>query len=140
MIRTTHDVNISNAERAQMAAGAGAEIFIRIHANSSSNSSVRGAMAYQPSGGNPYLSSSVIAGSQRLSALILNNVCAATGLPNKGLLTGDDMTGINWAKMPVTIIEMGFMSNAQDDLYMASAGGQAAIVRGIANGVDQCFK
>ena len=140
MIRTTHDVNISNAERAQMAANAGADIFIRVHANSSDNSSVRGAMAYQPSSGNPYLTAAVKAGSQRLSALILNNQCAATGLPNRGLLTGDDMTGINWAKMPVTIIEMGFMSNPQDDLYMASAGGQAAIVKGIANGVDQYFK
>ena len=140
MIRTTHDVNISNAERAQMAANAGADIFIRIHANSSSNSSVRGAMAYQPSGGNPYLSAAVKSGSQRLSSLILNHECASTGLPNRGLLTGDDMTGINWAKMPVTIIEMGFMSNPQDDLYMASAGGQAAIVKGLANGVDAYFK
>ena len=140
MIRRTHDVNISNAERAQMAASAGADIFIRIHANSSSSSSVRGAMAYQPSSANPYLSAAVKSGSQRLSSLILNNECAATGLPNRGLLTGDDMTGINWAKMPVTIIEMGFMSNQADDLYMASAAGQAAIVQGIANGVDQYFK
>ena len=49
------------------------------------------------------------------------------------------MTGINWAKMPVTIVEMGFMSNRSDDLFMASASGQAKIVTGIANGIDQYF-
>ena len=140
MIRRTHDVNISNAERAQMAANAKADIFIRIHANSVDSSSVRGALAYQPSSSNPYLSAAVISGSQRLSRLIVDHQCAATGLPNRGVLTGDDMTGINWAKMPVTIIEMGFMSNPTDDLYMASASGQAAIVKGIANGVDAYFK
>ncbi len=139
MIRTTNDVNISNAERARLATQAGAEILVRIHANSSENSSVRGVMFYEPSSSNQFLSSSVISGSQRLASLLLNAECAATGLPNKGLLTGDDMTGINWATMPVTIAEMGFMSNRSDDLYMASAQGQAAIVQGIANGIEQYF-
>ena len=140
MVRTTHDVNISNAERAQMAANAGADIFIRIHANGADSSSVRGALNYMPSSSNPYLSPSVISGSQKLARVILDSYCAATGMPNLGLLTGDDMTGINWAKMPVTIVEMGFMSNRTDDLYMASASGQAQIVQGIANGVDKYFE
>lgn len=139
MVRTTHDVNISNAERAQMAANAGADIFIRIHANGADSSSVRGALNYMPSSSNPYLSPSVISGSQKLARTILDSYCAATGIPNLGLLTGDDMTGINWAKMPVTIVEMGFMSNRTDDLYMASEAGQAQIVQGIANGVDRYF-
>jgi N-acetylmuramoyl-L-alanine amidase len=139
MIRTSNDVDISNAERAQMAAAAGADIFIRIHANSVDSSSVSGALCYQPSSGNPYLSSSVIAGSQRLSKILVNSECAATGLRNRGLLDGDDMTGINWASMPVSIVEMGFMSSQSDDLYMASSSGQAAIVQGLANGVDAYF-
>ncbi|MDO4478515.1 MAG: RICIN domain-containing protein [Lachnospiraceae bacterium] len=140
MVRSTHNVDLSNAQRAQMATAAGADIFIRIHANSSSNSSVRGVMMYQPSGSNRYLSQSVIAGSQRLASLLIQHQCAATGMPNKGILTGDDMTGINWATMPVTIVEMGFMSNPTDDIYMASAAGQAAIVQGLANGVDAYYK
>ena len=139
MVRTTHDVNISNAERAQMATSAGADIFIRIHANGADSSSVRGALNYMPSSSNRYLSQPVIAGSQRLARILLDSYCAATGMPNLGLLEGDDMTGINWATMPVTIVEMGFMSNRTDDLYMASASGQAAIVQGLANGVDRYF-
>lgn len=140
MIRDSQNVNISNAERARMATQAGADILVRIHANSSDNASVRGVMVYQPSSGNPYLNATVIAGSQKLSSLLLTHQCASTGLPNKGILTGDDMTGINWATMPVTIVEMGFMSNQADDLYMASAGGQAAIVQGLANGIEAYFK
>ena len=139
MIRESQNVNISNAERAQLATQAGAEILVRIHANSSTNASVRGAMAYQPSSSNPFLSASVIAGSQRLTSLLLQGECAVTGLPNRGILTGDDMTGINWSTMPVSIIEMGFMSNREDDLYMASGAGQNAIVKGLANGIDAYF-
>ena len=44
MIRETHDVNISNAERAQMAANQGADILVRIHANGSDNTSVADAL------------------------------------------------------------------------------------------------
>jgi N-acetylmuramoyl-L-alanine amidase len=140
MVRTTHDVNISNAERATMAANAGADIFVRIHANCDDySSSVNGALCYMPSTSNRYLSSSVISGSRKLSKCVIDSYCASTGLRNLGLLEGDDMTGINWAKMPVTIVEMGFMSNRSDDLFMASAAGQTKIVTGIANGIDKYF-
>ena len=140
MVRTTHDVNISNAERATMAANAGADIFVRIHANGDDySSSVNGALCYMPSTSNRYLSSSVISGSRKLSKCVIDSYCASTGLRNLGLLEGDDMTGINWAKMPVTIVEMGFMSNRSDDLFMASAAGQTKIVTGIANGIDKYF-
>jgi N-acetylmuramoyl-L-alanine amidase len=140
MVRTTHDVNISNAERAAKAANAGADIFVRIHANGDDeSSSVRGALCYMPSTSNKYLTSSVITGSRKLSKCIIDSYCTSTGLRNLGLLEGDDMTGINWAKMPVTIVEMGFMSNQSDDLFMASAAGQTKIVTGIANGIDKYF-
>lgn len=44
MVRTEHDVDISNSERAAVANEAGADAFIRIHANGSENSTVNGAM------------------------------------------------------------------------------------------------
>ena len=67
MIRETHDVNISNAEHAQMAANQGADILVRIHANGSDNTSVAGALTMAPSNSNPYLGKSVISASQTLS-------------------------------------------------------------------------
>jgi len=49
------------------------------------------------------------------------------------------MTGINWSRVPVMILEMGFMSNEQDDLAMANPEFQSTMVQGIVNGIEQHF-
>ena len=49
------------------------------------------------------------------------------------------MTGINWSTVPVTILEMGFMTSQNDDLKMNDAEFQKAMVQGIANGIDSYF-
>ena len=140
MIRETHDVNISNRERAEAAAESGADILVRVHANGSDNRSLNGTLNYQPGTSNPYLSQDVIEDSRLLSRLMLDAFVKETGAKNLGLLTGDDMTGINWSKIPVTIVEMGFMSNEEEDLKMASAEYQEKMVQGMANGIDEYFK
>ena len=139
MIRTTHDVNISNAERAQMAAAAGADILVRIHANGSDNTSISGALTMAPSTSNPYLTKSVISASQTLSRKIVDSFCAATGAKNQGVMSTDAMSGINWSTIPVSIVEMGYMTNRAEDLKMASASYQAKMVQGIANGIDAYY-
>ena len=139
MIRTTHDVNISNAERAQMAAAAGADILVRIHANGSDKTSISGALTMAPSNSNPYLTKSVISASQTLSRKIVDNFCAATGAKNQGVMSTDAMSGINWSTIPVSIVEMGYMTNRAEDLKMASASYQAKMVQGIANGIDAYY-
>ena len=62
-----------------------------------------------------------------------------TGLANKGVLQDDNMTGINWCTIPVTIVEMGFMSNPEEDQKMANHEFQAVIAQGLANGIDAYF-
>ena len=137
MIRETHDVNISNAERAQMAANQGADILVRIHANGSDNTSVAGALTMAPSNNNPYLGKSVISASQTLSRKIVDYFCAATGAKNQGVM--QTMSGINWSSIPVSIVEMGYMTNRTEDLNMASTSYQTKMVQGIANGIDAYY-
>lgn len=138
MIRETNDVNISNKERAELAAASGADILVRIHANGSENTSVQGALTMAPSSGNPYVGE--LAGTcQELSQDIIDAFCAATGANNQGVYITDDMSGINWSTIPVTIVEMGYMTNPDEDLRMASDEYQAQMVQGIANGIDAYF-
>lgn len=138
MTRTTHDVNISNMERAQYASNVGADIAVRLHANGSESSSVSGALTLSPSTSNPYISN-LAADSQRLGKCILDAYCQATGMKNQGASTSDTMTGINWSSVPVTILEMGYMTNESDDRNMQDVSFQSKMVMGIANGIDAYF-
>lgn len=140
MVRTKNNVKISNVERAKIANENKADAFIRIHANSSESGSVKGALTIAPQSDNPYMTKKNRKKSQSLSKKVLTEFCKATGAGNRGVMYTNSMTGINWCKVPVTIVEMGFMSNASEDRKMASASYQKKMVKGIAGGIDKFLK
>ena len=139
MIRTTHDVNISNAERAQIANDLAADAFIRIHANSSDNAQTNGILTICQTKENPY-NGDLYNKSYLLSQTVLDEMVAATGAKRLYVWETDTMSGINWCQVPVTIVEMGFMSNVAEDEKMATDDYQKLLALGIANGIDLYFE
>ena len=139
MIRTTNNVDISNAERAAVANDAHADAFLRIHADGSDDSSRTGAMTICMTKNNPY-NANIHTESLSLSQFIIDGICEETGAKNRGVWETDTMTGINWSEVPVTIIEMGFMTNPNEDKLMSSSDYQDKIVSGIINGLDLYFE
>lgn len=138
MIRESHDVDISNKERAETANSSGAEIFLRIHANGSEKSSVQGTLTICNTASSPY-NPQIHDQSLQLSQEVLSHMVALMGSKDRGIWETDTMSGINWCTIPVTIIEMGYMSNEDEDRLMQEPDYQKRIVQGIADGVDAYF-
>ncbi len=139
MIRTKHDVNISNSERAEMANDAKADAFIRIHADGTDDSSAKGAMTICQTEDNPY-NSDLHEKSKALSEAVLDCLVEETGCEKRYVWETDTMSGINWCQVPVTIVEVGFMSNPEEDALLATEDYQDKVAKGIARGINRYIK
>ena len=140
MTREDADTQLSEVERAELVNASDAQILISLHANGGDDSSERGACAQAPSYENPYITDTdLVKKSNALGDIVLQAYCDKTGLTDKGLYNVDSRAQINWSKIPVIVLEMGFMSNTEDDTYMAEDTNQQKMAEGIADGIDLYF-
>lgn len=138
MTRESNDIPVSCIKRAETANNVKADAYVRIHANGSENQSAQGAMTICTTPESPYVPELYTA-SRLLSDCIISKFCEAAGCENEGVWETDSMSGNNWSKVPVTIVEMGYMTNPKEDVLMQTSEYQMKIVQGVANGIDAFF-
>ena len=134
MVRETNEIDISNSERAAIANEADADAFIRLHANGG-GSGATGAMTICQTPDNPY-NGGLYADSRALADCVLDAYTEKTGIRYEYVWETDSMSGINWCQVPVTILEMGYMTNSTEDQWMQEEENQVKMSQGIADGID----
>ncbi|MCQ2418717.1 MAG: N-acetylmuramoyl-L-alanine amidase [Clostridia bacterium] len=139
LTREEADVSMSNAERAAIANDLQADAFIRIHANGSENHAEHGALTICMTASNPF-NAELHDESYALCENILECMCATSGAKQLYIWETDTMTGINYSQVPVCIVEMGFMTNPDEDRLMATEDYQRQLATGIADGIDRYFE
>lgn len=138
MTREKHNVNLSNKERSDIANKAKADLFIRIHADGDNSPKTEGFSVLYPAQGNKY-TKAIYAKSKLASEYIQQEMKNATKAKSKGVVPRSDLTGFNWSKVPVTLVEVGFMTSPSEDKRLSTSAYQDKLTAGIAGGVDKYF-
>ena len=130
---TTAGTSMGNVARARIANRANAALFLRIHADGSTDPSARGTHALHPALRRGW-TDDVYADSKRAARVVQRDLRAALGFPDRGLQERSDFTGFNWADVPVILVEMGFMTNPTEDRLLATTAYQRRAALGLCRG------
>jgi N-acetylmuramoyl-L-alanine amidase len=122
-----------NIERARLCNKRGAALMLRIHADGSTNPRTRGVHTLYPALRNGW-TDDVYASSFRAARFVQQELVRATGARDLGLQRRADLTGFNWADVPVVLAECGFMTNAAEARLLRTAAYQQRVARGLAAG------
>ena len=129
MTRETNDVDISNQERAIMMNELGVDLVLRIHCNGSTNESAQGIGLYiRQTGANADEC-------MRAAEALLPAMVEATGAQSDGIFRRDTYTGLNWSEVPSILVEMGFMTNEEEDYKLNAPAYQQLLVQGMVEGI-----
>jgi len=129
----TAGTSMGNIGRARIANRAGAALFLRVHADGSTDSSARGTHTLYPALRRGW-TDDVYAESRRAARVVQRDVRAALGFPDRGLQERSDFTGFNWADVPVILVELGFMTNPTEDRLLATTAYQRRAALGLCRG------
>jgi N-acetylmuramoyl-L-alanine amidase len=134
MTRTrTAGISMGNIARARIANRAGADLFLRIHADGSSDPSVSGTHTLVPSLRRGW-TDDIYGRSGRAGRIVQRALLARLGSRDRGIQERSDLTGFNWADVPAILVEVGYLSNPAEDRLLASAAYQRRAARGLCEG------
>lgn len=134
MTRETHDVNISNLERAQMMNELGVDLVLRLHCDGSTNRSANGIGMFVRKTGEKQ------AESEAAAEVLLDAMVEATGAKKRGVYLRDTYTMNNWSTVPCILVEMGYLSNYAEDKKLNSPEYQDLLVEGMVEGIAIYFE
>lgn len=138
MTRREHECELSNVGRAELGNELGADLVLRIHADGNNSKNVSGASCLIP--GDKYIDDEDMLKKSKIAGeIVLEEYILATGAKNNGLAVRNDMTGFNWSEVPVILMEVGFMTNPEEDALMETDEYQEKMVSGIINGLERYF-
>jgi N-acetylmuramoyl-L-alanine amidase len=134
MTRTGPGYRGGNIARAQFCNRRGAALMLRIHADGSANASHRGVSTLTPAFHGRW-TDDVYRSSRRAARAIQSGLVRATGARDLGIVERSDLTGCNWANVPVVLAETGFLSNPVERRLLSSSAYQWRVARGLTAGV-----
>lgn len=138
MTHTNNSTNPSNIERVLIANDVKADLMIRIHSDSSTNTTLHGASVLIP--GNVGYAGPIVDISRQYGAIILDMLIDQMGMANRGVITRKDQTGFNWSHVPVITVEMGFLSNADEEQHLIDPVYQTHLTNALFRGIQLCFR
>lgn len=134
MVRETNVCNMTNVERTEFWNKSGADLTIRMHANGSNDKRVAGILMMVP--GDKYIKDKdMLDKSAKAGQFIMESVLTSTKAKSRGTVKSTELTGFNWSDIPVMLLEMGFMTNPEEDRLLNTDSYQNKIVDGIVEGV-----
>lgn len=119
MTRSASGYRGGNRERAQLCNTRGAALMIRIHADGSTDPRTHGVSTLVPALRRGW-TDDVHSASRRAGRLLQQELVARTGARDLGVAERADLTGFNWADVPVVLVEAGFMSNPREAALLRS--------------------
>ena len=134
MTRTGPGYRGGNIARTQFCNAHHAALELRIHADGSTDPSLHGVSTLAPAFHRGW-TDDVYARSLRAARLVQKAVVHATGAADRGVVLRSDLTGFNWANVPVILVETGFLSNPQEQARLHEPAYQLRVARGLALGV-----
>ena len=128
-----------NIARAKFCNRRHAALMVRIHADGSTDRSLRGISTLVPAWHKGW-TDEIYAPSLRAGRGPQKAVVASTGALNRGIVRRSDLTGFNWANVPAILVETGFLSNSRDSRLLHTPSYQQRVAKGLTAGVAAFVK
>lgn len=129
MTRESNDVDISSIARARIFNENEADYVLRLHCSGADDASLQGATVLMPSQ-NPFYEDC-----ERAAGLLLDAFCDETGARRLGVVARDDQTCFNWCERMIMSLELGHLSNAEEEQKLINSEYQKTMARGILSGI-----